>query len=369
MNSIIHITGSAIFTFSQKDAKDAVPNENLGTLTVWLISQPKHPAHPANPLHTHTPKYAVIGRGVDGGEEQHGVKRTFDNDMTIEDVCYDATGVVVDGSFLDYVPCLGKLRPDIQFTAANPAYITRKIVIPHGRIRAGSIISWDWHGTLPARVAYMGTRYGGFATNEVIIEIGDDDDIDKDDKTCYLRITHGDAEDEQNRREEKFWPLVKGAATSDMIAPNRVELDISNLPARRRRQVFWGWHFQDLFRAANYPPLDYVNTPQYQSFEAAARAYDAYELRNDLMMSNPDQSFPFLIDPRADLLAGIEAAQTEYMVEGPIPTPASARQSGEGIPGSEVPAAERRGPRGGRAGGRHAGHDPHNTEVCPFVSK
>jgi len=360
MRSTIYFTGSTIFTFSRKDAKDAVPDENLGILTAWLISNPDH-EHAGNSLHTHTPKYAVIGRDVGGGSAQIGLKRTIDYDIRIEDVCYDPTGVVVDGSFLDYVPCLGNLRPDVQDLIENPRYIKRKVVIPHGRIRAGAIISWDWHGKLPARVAYMGTRYGGFATNEVIVDIGDDDDIDADDNDCYLRIAPGNGDDRQDKREERFWPSVKGAPSSDMIDPNRVEVSISNLPARRRRPVFWGLHFQDLFRAAGYPALDYADTPQYQSFEAAALAYDDYEWTNDLKMGKPDQPFPFIINPRADLLAGIERAQTEYVVEGEVPTPASARQRGEGIPSDD-------GGSGG-SGGMHMGHDPHNTEVCPFVSK
>jgi len=359
MRSRIIFRGLTLFTF-ERNWEDAGPNENLGTLTAWLVSDPEHVE---NPLHRHSPRYAIVGRDVaDPTGKWLGTPNDIVADMTIQDICYDPTGVVVDRSFLDYVPCLDDLRPDVEHSGEDATYIQRRITIPRGRIRAGEFISWDWYGKTPVRVGYMGTRYGGFATNEVIVDIGDDDDMNNvDDPKCYLEITHGKAGggNKQAGKQHKAWPLVKRGEMSENMDPNTVEVLISNLPARRRRPVFWGLHFQTLFQAAGYPPDDYMQTPQFVAFEAAARAYDAYEWRNDSGLLKAQQPFPFIIDPRADRLARIAEAPQPYVVHDPPPTPASVRQSGEGIPA---------GTGGKRKSHGGMGHDPLNREICPFAS-
>jgi hypothetical protein len=354
MRTRIIFRGLTLFTFETKDAANAGPNENLGTMTAWLISSP-NPNHAGDPLHTHKPRYAALGRDVDSKNHGHnGVKQDIDADLTIRDNCYRDTGVVVDGSFLDYVPSFRDLRPDFQQQRLDLSFVKRKIIIPQGRVRTGEFIFWDWYGKTPARVGYMGTRYGGFATNEVIVDIGDDDDFDADDPKCYLEITHDKGG--PNQRVEKLWPLAKGRNFSDDIDPNTVEVVITNLPARRRRPVFWGSHFQMIFDALGCPPLDYTGTPQYVAFDGAARAYDAYEWQHDQMMVQPTQPFPFIVDPKNDVLSGIARAPVPLIVNGAPPTPVAMRQSGEGIPGGG----------GGSPGARHL-HDPHNTEICPYL--
>lgn len=354
MRTRIIFRGLTLFTFDKKDAASAGPNENLGTMTAWLITSPD-PQHRQDPLHTHKPRYTALGRNVDpNGPGQNGAKQDIVGNMTIRDVCYRDTGVVVDGSFLDYVPSFHDLRPDVANPTIDPQYVQRKIDITQGRVRTGEFIFWDWYGKTPARVGYMGTRYGGFATNEVIVDIGDDDDFEADDPKCYLEITHD--QNGPNERVEKLWPLIKGGNSSDDIDPNSVEVVITNLPARRRRPVFWGLHFQTIFEALGCPPLAYTGTPQYIAFEGAARAYDAYEWQQDQMMVKSTQPFPFIVDPKADILSGIARAPAPYAVNGAPPTPVAVRQSGEGIP-----------PRGHGTMSRPAGHDPHNTEICPYV--
>jgi hypothetical protein len=360
MRTRIIFRGLTLFKFEKKKAADAGPNENLGTMTAYLISSPD-PNHAGDPRHTHRPLYAALGRVLGSDEKHNGMKQNIETDLTIRDTCYRDTGVVVDGSFLDYVPSFSDLRPDVAQWDINPAYVTRRIVIPQGRVRTGEFIFWDWYGKTPARIGYMGTRYGGFATNEVIVDIGDDDDFNTDDKdldpNCYLEITH--SKDEKIQSVEKLLPLVRGKELSDDIDPNIVEIDITNLPARRRRPVFWGSHFQMIFDALGCPPLTYTGTPQYVAFDGAARAYDAYEWQHDKGMVPPTQPFPFIVDPKSDVLAGIARAPAPYVVNGVPPTPVAVRQSGEGIPVG--------GGGGDAPGARHMGHDPHNTEICPYL--
>jgi len=351
MRTRIIFRGLTAFT-TEKPSRGAAAGDNLGTLTAWQVSDP---THATMPLHKHTPRYAVIGRDVNNpnGPGFSGMKTDITSDLRIEYVgSKAAAGVIADGSFLDFVPCLGELHWYKGSRVQNPSYIMRKIEIPNGRIRAGEFIAWDWYGKTPAKVGYMDTPFTGYGANEVIVDIGDDDDIDKDDPKSYLRITDG-------KREEKIWPRVKGGATDDDIESNVVEVEITNLTARRRRPVFWGLHFQALFQAAGYPARDYTGNPQYRAFEAAAKAYDAYEWGNDAMMVDAGQPFPFIVDPKAEALDRIAQGAEPSVVNGPPSTPPSTRQSGEGIPGGG-------GTMGGMSGMRGMGHDPANTQLCPF---
>lgn len=352
MRSRIIFRGLTLF-MSEKPSQGAAAGDNLGTLTAWQVSDP---AHAKMPLHTHKPRYAAIGRDVNNpnGPGYSGVKNDITSDLRIEHVGNKAAaGVVVDGSFLDHVPCLGDLHWYQGSRVQNPTYIMRKIEIPSGRIRAGEFIVWDWQGKTPARVGYMDSAFVGYASSEVIVDIGDDDDIDSDDPKSFLRITDG-------KKEEKIWPRVKGGATDDDIEANVVEVEITNLTARRRRPVFWGLHFQALFQAAGYPSRDYTGTAQYRAFEAAARTYDAYEWGNDAMMVSAGQPFPFIVDPSAETLDPVARAGEPPIIAGAPSTPVSTRQSGEGIPGGGG------GSMGGMGGMRGMGHDPANTQLCPF---
>jgi hypothetical protein len=350
MRARIIFRGLTLFTF-EKNSRGAAADDNLGLLTAWLVSDP---THASMPLHHHTPLYALVARDVDSpdGPGHSGAKREIGSDMRIELVNHKnpPSGVVVDQSFLDYVPSLGDLHWYQGSRVQDPAYITRKIEIPSGRIRAGEFISWDWRGKTPARVAYMGTQFEGYGANEVIVDIGDDADIDADDSDYFLSIS-------DLRNKLWLWPRVKGSDVSNDIDPNTVEVMISNLPARRRRAVFWGLHYPALFQAAGYPPRDYTTSQQYQTFEATAKAYDPYEWGNDAMMVQAGQPFPFIANPDGDVLGPIGNAARESSITKPPSSPG--RQRGEGIP-------KDKGNGGHQHGGKHAGHDPQNTQICPF---
>ena len=79
------------------------------------------------------------------------------------------------------------------------SFITKKIVIPNGRIRAREFISWEWHGKTPARVAFMDTSFQGYCANEVVVDIGDDSDPAARGQEQIRR---------DGRREEEKAPLV-----------------------------------------------------------------------------------------------------------------------------------------------------------------
>ena len=229
----------------------------------------------------------------------------------------------------------------------------RKIVIPTGTIRAREFISWDWRGNTPAKVAYMDTPFQGYGANEVIVDIGDDSDIDDYDENKFLSLTG-------KEMNEALWPRTKGGALVDDIDPNTVELQITNLTARRRRPVFWGLHFQLLFEAAGFAPRDYTNEPQFQAFVRAANDYDPDEWRTDSGMATT-HPFPYIIDPASETLPGIAevsgvAEVSKAIIKGPPPTPPG-RKKGEGLP---------KGGHGGHHGHSSMGHDPENTQICPF---
>jgi hypothetical protein len=353
MRARIIFRGLTLFV-GEESTKGVEAGFNMRKLTAYLISDPKHASMP---LHNHRPYWGLIGRdrGKATGRGRAQTKIQVPAVTTIQLKGYgEPTGVTVAQSFLDYVPCLSELHwatsPGIQ-----NEFITRRVEILGGTIRARDFIAWDWHGNTPSEVAYMDTKFRGFGANEVVVDIaGDDLDLKYYRKNKYLSVTGAGVN-------EELWPRVKGAATDQDIDPNTVEILFTNLPARRRRAVPWGIHFQTLVDAAGYPPRlnkkgdrEYQNKAQYKAFVAAAKRYDAYEWQSDVDAMGIGQPFPFFIDPTKNRLAKLAPVRRAAM---PVnPTPVAGRKAGEGIPADN---------RGGKHGHQSMGHDPDNYLICP----
>jgi hypothetical protein len=307
------------------------------------------------PQGEHVAKIGIDGRDCNTGALCSGVKQRFATSMRVEQKGLShPPGVTVDQSFLDYVPCLPELHGH-TWKGLDRRFITRSIEIPSGRVRTGDFISWYWLGNTPATVGYMDTVFGGFGANDVIVEIGDDSDINSDDRKKYLEVSAEDKCDE-------YWPRVKGNQLDDDIEPNTVELVFTNLTTRRRRPVFWSLHYQAVFDAAGFPRRHYVKTAQFKALEKAAMAYDAYEWQADRAMISvdPGQPFPFLSNPRKDVRDKIAPAASPYIVKGPPPF--TGRQRTEAVPMGKSPIGmpdmpkKTTGPKG---------HDPENSQICP----
>ena len=351
---------------------------NMGTLKAYLISDPKHADMQ---LHSHKPYWGLIGRdhGKPTGRGRAETKKSVPPVTTIQLMGYGApTGVTALESFLDYVPCLSELHWD-KSAGTVEDFITSRVVIPHGTIRARDFITWDWHGNTPSEVAYMDTNFRGFGTNEVVVDIaGDDLDINdyEKDNDKYLSVT-GDG------LNEKLWPRTKGAATDEDMDPNTVEIVFTNLPARRRRALPWGIHFETLLDAAGYPRrLDaagnqtYLNRTQYDAFVAAAMNYDPYEWQSDFNAMGIGQPFPFFINPGETRLDKIRDNPPQMKPVDPIPE-VPGRGKDEGIPTGK-PVVYRSMMQRLRDGfkrlvGRSEtptshgpmGHDPDSVLICP----
>lgn len=382
MRARIIFRGLTLFEFERLPE----PGKDAGQMTAYLVTDPKHNG---NPQHEHRPFLGIIGRDRDdvNGPGRAEAKRPL-NSMRVELKGHGLKGgVVVDESFLRYVPGLADLTQSaIDKTIDTSEFITRRIVIPTGRVRARNFISWDWCGNTPARVAYMDTDRQGFGANEVIVDIGDDSDMDAPDHDRFLQLSGA------GMHQEELWPRSRGAASDYDVDPNTVEVSLTNLTIKRRRPVFWGLHFQTLFDAAGYPRKDaYADQAQYEAFRSAADAYDPFEWRSDsamAVMRKGVQPFPFLIEPRRDVLDAIET-RGPGMVTQPPPTIDGTRGKNDGIPkdksskgsmpnmgGGAPPAA------GGSMGSMSSsststmagmssgtGDDPENTEICPFAHK
>ena len=165
--------GLTLFTFQKGSTEGAKDGDNMGELTAWLVSDPKMRGMPA---HEHVARLATLGRESYAGIGRAQLNREFPDEMRLSLEEHGLTGgVTVAGSFLDYVPRLGALHRD-KPKGMQESFVTKKIVIPSGRIRAREFISWDWHGNTPAPVAFMDTPFQGYAANEVVVDIGDDSD-------------------------------------------------------------------------------------------------------------------------------------------------------------------------------------------------
>jgi len=375
MRARIIFRGLTIFSFENAPNKstkgvpsvDVDPLPNLGAMTAWLVSDPNHAEHP---LHNHKPLWAFIGRdyGSKTGLGSPETKLKMPKDMRIELVGHTPPhgepGVRVHGSFLDYVPLFedlkpGRTAPQIldRLQAVDNRFVTRRIVIPTGTVRAGEFVAWDWYGTTPARVGFMDTMLQGFISNEVIVDIGDDSDLDGDNDRKYLSVS-GDMDGKDFER--KLWPRSKGA-TDDDIHPNVVELKITNLPAKRSLAVPWGLHIFTAFAAAGYENRAYSNVEQVDAFLKATEdyagewAYDADTMGVRADAKGPGYPFPFLIDPRGDKRDRLAAGSKAPMPVKPPRTPG--RQPGDFPP----PDAH------GHHGSHETTNDPGATEICPFT--
>jgi hypothetical protein len=357
MRARIIFRGLTLFTFQKGSVEHAKDGDNMGELTVWLVSDPKMQGMPA---HEHLPHLSTLGRESYAGTGRAHLNREFPDETRLSLASHGLTnGVTVAGSFLDYVPRLGALHHE-KPNGIQESFVTKKVVIPSGRIRAGEFISWEWHGKTPARVAFMDTAFQGYAANEVIVDIGDDSDPKGDDKTKHLLMEAG-------KKKKRFWSYTKGSQLVDEIEPNTVEILITNVAARRATSVFWGLHMMTLFDAAGYRRRGaYANAAQFDAFVRAATDYDAAEWQADREMMGIGHPYPFLIvDPAHDKLGAIRNTGEPYVIRHAPPHP-----DGEGKGGAKPGAPS--GETGGMSGmsGMHGnpGNDPQNRMICPLGS-
>jgi hypothetical protein len=372
MRARIIFQGLTVFTHGRPTADAENGERKLGPLTAWLVSDPMHHAAP---LHTHRPYLGFIGLDARTNESRVETKHwiPFDTTIRLDDPSL-TPGVVIDQSYLDYVPRLGALHPSDtrSFTSIlqnlqQSGLISSRITIPSGTIRARNFITWDWHGNTPTRVAYMDTNIQGFASNEVVVDIGDDSDINDDHcKGCLVvegvglnRVQQQVEPRHSYEFRAELCPRVRTPTDYD-IDPNTVELLITNLPARRPRALFYGLHAEVASEAAGFARRDYKTTPQYERFAAVADEYDHNQWMVDepMIMGHP---FPFLIDPSEDKLDGLKDVGERGMAVRP-PDPYGRPQGviRPGAVGGDLPD--------------HTPHvdsptgdDPQNTEICPFT--
>lgn len=348
MRARIIFRGLTLFKFSNPTrglkGKDVDgKNVDFGTLTALLVSDPMH--HNTNGIHEHKPYLALLGRnvGAEPGPPRADMKIPIPANLTIELMGHgNASGMIVEGSFIDYVPCLYDLMAPNPGQSVDNRFIKAAIEIPRGRIRTRDFISWDWYGKSPTPVAYMDTNYQGYGADEVIVDIGDDADFDVYDPDKYLSLN-------DRFREEKLWPRVKGDQFDEDVDQNTVEILVTNLTARRRRPVFWGTHFQTLLQAAGYAPrAGWHNQAQFDALDSVAGVYDPGEWNSDLQMlhhTNLFHPFPFLItDPALDPLA--RTMDVGHTQDPQAPRNPPGRTKDDGHAGT--------------------GHDPENTQICPF---
>jgi hypothetical protein len=328
--------GLTLFTFEGRSTEKVKKDTDMGVLTAWLVSDPRMAGMD---LHEHKPRFGTLARESHAGSGRAQPKRDFPKEMRLTLMGHGgpASGVRVAESFLDYVPHLdslhrqkrsaGEVVSELERQFALPqGFVTRKIVIPSGTIRTREFIAWDWHGNTPTKVAFMDTEFQGYASNEVVVEIGDDSDPKGEDAKRYLEMKYGETK-------KKFWSYTKGTQHDDDIEPNRVELLFNNNTARRGTSVFWGLHMMSLFDAAGYTRRPY-DGDQYAAFERAAVDYDEAEwiLDRDMMgigTTASGQPFPFLmVDPQVDKLTAIRNVNKSYIIPGPPPHPAGQPKPG-----------------------------------------
>src|SRR6185436_4663927 len=113
----------------------------------------------------------------------------------------------------------------------EPAFVTTKIIVPHGTLRSRDLVSWDGDANQPAEVAFMGTKDRGFVANEAVLDIGDDaTDYDEPDQTKFLRVTNPPPGIPEN-----LWALTRDEQYVDETDPNTLEVLITNFAPQRRR--------------------------------------------------------------------------------------------------------------------------------------
>ena len=349
MRARIIFRGLTLFV-GKNSTRGITTDFNVGELTAYLLNDPDRVKHPR---HNHKPYMGIIGRKhndktSDGFIE---VKGPVANETTIELVGYGKpSGVTAMESFLDYVPCMSELHWG-DSTGIKDKYVTRKIIIKNGTIRARDFITWEGHGNTPTEIAFMDTNFRGFAANEVVVDIGDDDeDIDDPDPQRFLSLTGGDG------KERKLWAHKKGPPADEYIEPNVVEVVIENLPARGVRPLPWGMHGQTLATGAGYPPrTEYENKAQYDAFVAAAMAYDSRAWQRDFDAMGIGQPFPYFVEPAKDRLPKLREESKAALAVNPIPL-APGRRANQGI-SKDDPDEHHHGSKA---------NDPASVVICPF---
>lgn len=340
--------GLTLFTFKKGSTGHAKDGDNMGELTAWLVSDPKMKGMPA---HEHVPRLGTLARESFAGVGRARPQGDFPDEMRISLEGHQLTGgVTVAGSFLDYAPRLAALHRQ-KGKGVDASFITKKIVIPSGKIRAREFISWEWHGKTPARVAFMDTSFQGFCANEAVVDIGDDSDHVAQDKHKFVLLDAG-------KKKKKLWSYTTGSMLVDGIEPNMVEIVFTNAAGRRGTSLFWGLHMMTLFDAAGYPrSRAYTNAAQFDAFVKAALDYDSVEWQADREMMGIGHPFPFLLDPVHDKLAPLRDTGEPAIIRRTPPHP-EWQPKGYGKPDTH---------HGGMHGmGGHPANDPADVVICPF---
>jgi hypothetical protein len=261
-------------------------------------------------------------------------------------------GVFTTPGFDDYVPNLATLKPTPRGTVRED-YVMSEIILPHGNLRARDLVSWDVDVNAPAEVAFMGTTYRGYMANEAVLDIGDDSDyFDPNSPNTFLSV-----ETDTPNIPKALWPLTKAPNYVDATDPNTVEILITNFAAQRRRGVFYTLHTQACFKAVGYDadPSSYENTPQYERFVDAAKAFDEFEWTEDLAENEIGLPFPYILTDSIKPLQPIRPSEkSEVIIDGP-PGDVNVRKSGDGVP--KVGTAEKH---------EMATHDPWARPICPI---
>ena len=324
--------GLTLFTF-KKEADPGDPTHNRGTLTAHLVSH-------GEGQHKHRPKLQIFGRNTSNGAGRvPAPARNFNETVTMElkSVSNIPAGVSVATSFLDYVPDLNLLSPKAERSGRiDMQYVAASVVLNQGTLRARDFVSWDWHGNAPVPIAYMGTRFRGFAASEAVVDIEDQSVAVND---CFAIQSNDSATNGE------WTPMVMGNETSEDVSPNTVEVSITNFAHQGARPLYWNLHYQWLFAAAGFQPLldsagapHYAGSDQYLALAKAAQAFDQNEWDHDSMANTSHtlgHPFPFILD-RLEPLAPIAEFREPYVPTGHPPFP----------PGT--------------------GHDPNSRPICPF---
>lgn len=361
--------GLMLFKFEKPEGATRKGSSTRGKLKALLVNHPmeamssgatshamagmSHEGHdmsmpasmpPGHMLHMHVPRISIYGRDVATN------RPVIETGIRLEpgETSFDLNGVPRDGvsktkGFDAYVPDLAKLRPTKR-GRPRPEFYRSWITVPHGRLRARDLVTWDIDAMQAAEIGFMGTNFRGYMASEAVLDIGDDSDFTDDRKSKYLSIrstTKGIP--------ERLWPLTKGVTYAEETDPNTVEILVTNFPPQGRRPLPWSLHFESLFDAVGYPrDLKYENSEQYRKFMRAVKSFDPYEWDNDVANMGLGQPFPFLIPDSRETLPGIKKAPRPAVMNK-TPKDAGPRTKDDGVPSKRLEA-----------------HDPWSRPICPF---
>lgn len=336
--------GSILFRFEKPEGD----SNNRGKVTALLVTHPMDGhdmhMHAGGAMHEHVPRIGIYGRDAVTKRKivETGI-RLETGETKLELRGFGRDGVSTTRGFDSYVPTLGKLRPTGR-GRPNRAFYKSWITLPHGRLRARDLVSWDIDANQPAEVAFMGTNFRGFVANEAVLDVGDDSDFEDYKPTKYLAVAST-----TKRIPKRLWPLTKGTRYVDETDPNTVEILITNYGPQRRRAVFWNLHFQALFDAAGFARnLEYEKSEQYRKFVAAALEFDPYEWNNDFAEMGSGQPFPYVIPESIKPLDGVREDRTPVIIGG-APDDIGVRTKDDGLPKKMVP------------------HDPWSRPICTLA--